>query len=449
MTGLDDLLPILETIVSFIDEGVVITTENGELVYHNPAAYEFLGLSPDSPILSLKQFGPVNIQKSILRASLEAGEADAAGRPSGKFVSFVEKVFDGNDYRHLEFQSGLVTLKDEKTRLRLVLIADRTERARLNAVLSEESSQDMITKDQKMLSLLTRIKQVATTNACVLLQGESGTGKTQIARMLHQISDRQDHPFVEINCAAIPETLIEAELFGYVKGAFTGANQNRAGRFLSANKGTLFLDEISEIPIHLQATLLRAIQDQCFEPVGSDETLNVDVRIVAASNKNLRTLVDEEKFRADLYYRIAVIPLTVPALRDRPGDIPILIKHFYNKLSSRGYPKDIQFKHDAMTLMMDYIWPGNVRELENAVEHGVICAINNWVEPESLPLDVRRYSGKIVENKPVQDDDEKHNIINALKETNGNRAEAARILGIDRSTLWRKMNKYEIELDQH
>lgn len=448
MTALSDLLPILETIVSFIDEGVVITTEGGELIYHNPAAYEFLGLSPEQPIESLNRFGPINLQKSILRASIDAGEADAAGRPSGNFVSFVEKVSEGDDYRHLEFQSGLVTLQDNKTRLRLVLIADRTERARLSAVLESQSAQNMITKDPQMLGLIRRIEQVAPTNAFVLLQGESGTGKTQMARRLHQLSERREHPFVEVNCAAIPESLVEAELFGYVKGAFTGASQDRAGRFLSAHNGTLFLDEISEIPIHLQAKLLRAIQDQSFEPVGSDDTTQVDVRIIAASNKNLRDMVDEEKFRADLYYRIAVIPLTIPSLRERPGDIAHLSKHFLQQLFERGYPEDTQFKQDALRMMMDYSWPGNVRELENAVEHGVICAINGWVETESLPLDLRRFSkdaSRSSGGSPTPQVDEKGSIVAALDEANGNRALAAKNLGIDRSTLWRKMNKYNIE----
>ena len=208
-----------------------------------------------------------------------------------------------------------------------------------------------------MIEITAMMEHIAPTKASVLLQGESGTGKSLLARMIHQRGERHKAPLVEINCAAIPETLLESELFGHVKGAFTGATQDREGRLQAAHGGTLFLDEISELPLHLQPKLLKALEEQAFQMVGSDKTVNVDVRIIAASNQNLRELVDAGDFRADLYYRLAVIPVEIPALRDRPGDIPLLIHYICDQLVSRGYPDNLECDKESMQLMMDYPGP--------------------------------------------------------------------------------------------
>ena len=244
---------------------------------------------------------------------------------------------------------------------------------------------------------------------------------------------------------------MQSELFGHIKGAFTGAHTDRTGRFQSAHNGTLFLDEITEMPLHLQAKLLRAIQDQEFEMVGSDKTIKVNVRIISASNRDLKVMVNRGKFRPDLYYRLAVIPLTIPALRHRPGDIPVLIDHFCQRLAQRGYnSSDLQCSNDAMRMMMDYPWPGNVRELENAVEHGIICATSNEVTAESLPQDIREYNrdnhtaAAHVSQERRKDDHLKRDIEAALKQCDGNKAKAAQMLGIDRSTLWRRMKKIKL-----
>lgn len=437
----------MEAVVSYIDEGVFIADHKGNVIYQNPAAGELLG-SPNEPITKLRDIGDFNLYRALIKAAIDAGEFDATGRPTGQFVKFEHKIKTDKGPRSLEFYSGLVSNSDSKDRLRLILIRDRTEQRRLEAVF-KPSIDDFSTNDPKMMEILDRIHQVAPTQAAVLIQGDSGTGKTQIARMIHRISDRSDKPFIEVNCAAIPESLIESELFGHIKGSFTGATQDRAGRFQAADGGTLFLDEVSEIPHHLQAKLLKAVQDQSFEMVGADETITVNVRIISASNRNLRDQVDKNIFRSDLYYRLAVIPLTIPTLRERLGDVPVLIKHFCNKMAKRGYKTEkIECSHNAMKVMLNYPWPGNVRELENAVEHGIICSQSDNVGPESLPQHIQDFShsrSTKEEHDTFNNEGElhqRHQIEDALENTSGNKARAAELLGIDRSTLWRRMQRH-------
>jgi len=443
-----DFAPLLENIVSFLDEGIMVTDNLGNVLYHNPAVRSLLGIDPNKPIKKMHDIGKFNLQKAILRAAIDAGETDAAGKPSDNFISFEQQFKHEDSYRLVEIISRLITSKDHHEKHRLILFRDRTDTRHMEAVFNPMGKK-MITQDPRMLEIIDRIYQIAPTNAFILLQGESGTGKTQLGRMIHTRSNRAEQAFVEVNCAAIPESLIESELFGHVKGAFTGATSDRPGRFQSANMGTLFLDEVGEIPLHLQAKLLKAIQDQEFEMVGSDKPVRVNVRIIAASNKNLRMMVDKGKFRADLFYRLAVIPITIPSLRQRPGDISLLSKQFCSRLVARGYPENVKCSNEATRIMMDYPWPGNVRELENAVEHGLICAIDGVVKSESLPQDIREYSRNM--NKQInasENDEQQHasEIESILKLVNGNKAEAARMLEVNRTTLWRWIQKYDIEI---
>ncbi|WP_123401314.1 sigma-54 interaction domain-containing protein [Inmirania thermothiophila] len=307
-----------------------------------------------------------------------------------------------------------------------------------------ESTDGPISRDPQMLALLRRIEQVAPTEATVLLEGESGTGKGVIARLIHTRSRRKRGPFVAVNCAAIPETLIEAELFGHVRGAFTGAVTDREGRFAAAEGGTLFLDEIGELPLHLQAKLLKVLQDRTYEPVGSSHSRSSDARVICATNLDLREAVRRGRFRADLYYRISVIPLTLPPLRERKGDIPLLIEHFTRRLAARGYTP-ARFTAPALRRMLDYPWPGNIRELENAVEHALICADGGEVTPEDLPQNLRTpmpAASTPAPPRPAADPEaERRRILEALHRCRGRRAEAARLLGIDRTTLWRRMRR--------
>ncbi|MCB1514077.1 MAG: sigma 54-interacting transcriptional regulator, partial [Hyphomicrobiaceae bacterium] len=286
----EQLRVLLEAVVSFIDEGVIVADLDGRVIYHNPAAAALLGAAANQPLTSLHDVLGISRDQSIDQALAQAARGGSAETTElTDFVRFQRRIIVNGEPRYLELHSCQTCELVGQTRL--MILRDVTERHRLE-MLIDRSRGDLVTSDRKVLALLERVHQVAPSNASVLLQGESGTGKTHIARLIHRLSRRAEKPFVEVNCAAIPTSLIESELFGHVKGAFTGAMRDRPGRFQAAHGGTLFLDEIAEIPLHLQAKLLRVLQDHEFEPVGSDKTLAVDIRIITASNQDLREMVD-------------------------------------------------------------------------------------------------------------------------------------------------------------
>jgi DNA-binding NtrC family response regulator len=309
---------------------------------------------------------------------------------------------------------------------------------------------NIVAADPKMMAVLEMLEQVADSPASVLITGESGTGKDLIARALHFSSSRRDAPFIPINCAAIPENLIESELFGFVKGAFTDARQGKTGLFLAARGGTLFLDEIGEMPLPLQPKLLRVIDDKRVRPLGATEETPIDVRIVVATNTDLDRAIDEGRFRSDLYYRIATVTLAVPPLRERPEDLPLLIKHFLVRESAEaGKPKP-SVEPDAMESLMRYRWPGNVRELQNAIQRGIILCRNNRLTAKDLPPRVAgigipstKLFEDVVARRVSLDQVERDYVRSVLESVNGNKTEAAAILKIDRKTLYRKLGEPE------
>ncbi len=306
-------------------------------------------------------------------------------------------------------------------------------------------------KSALMRSLQEMIETVAPSEATVLITGESGTGKELVAKAIQANSLGKNQAFVTINCAALAENLLESELFGHEKGAFTGADKMREGRFVQADNGTLFLDEIGEMPLALQVKLLRVLQNGEIQRVGSDKVKIVDVRIIAATNRNLQKEVEAGRFREDLYYRLNVIALEVPALRERKDDIPLLAQKFVENFA-RANRKSIKgFSPQAMDMLMRYDWPGNVRELENAMERAVILTVGEYVTERSLPLAIQQMTGNmaavpsgILANKSL-DDIEKEAISATLAETADNKSEAARRLGITRATLHSKLKKYNLE----
>ncbi|NGZ25731.1 MAG: sigma-54-dependent Fis family transcriptional regulator [Magnetococcales bacterium] len=307
----------------------------------------------------------------------------------------------------------------------------------------------LITGDEGMKRLLAQVVRVAKTKATVLIQGESGTGKELIARYLHQSSDRRDGPFVAVNCAALPENLLESELFGHVKGAFTGASTDHKGKFQQANRGSILLDEISEMSLSLQAKLLRVLQEGEVDPVGGRNPVQVDVRIVASTNRDLKGWAAQGKFREDLYYRLNVFPVRMPALRERPGDALLLAEHFRKRFVDELNRNDIRFSKDAMTTILGYNWPGNVRELENTVQRALLVAEGREITRSDLmieadiPLPVETSEGALsfAVGTTVREMEELL-IRRTLDEVSGNRTRAAELLGISIRTLRNKLNEY-------
>jgi len=295
------------------------------------------------------------------------------------------------------------------------------------------------------------IQKVARTDVTTLITGESGTGKELVARRLHELSSRAHNPFVAVNCGTIPGDLLESEMFGHQKGSFTGATDQRPGMFQLAHTGTIFLDEIGEMSPHLQVKLLRVLQDREIRPVGADKSFRVDVRVIAATNKELASEVKAGRFRADLFYRLQVVPITIAPLRERRSDIPLLIEHFLNKHNAHR-PFPIAISEEAMVLLWEYDWPGNIRELENVLERLVILSDSPVIRPDALPGHIRSFLSEKKIPAPTLSDDgmdlnaaveefENRMIDEALRRTGGNKQAAARLLGLKRTTLVAKLRR--------
>jgi len=308
---------------------------------------------------------------------------------------------------------------------------------------------NIIGRSPNMQKIFELIETLGDTDCAVLIEGESGTGKELVARAIHHESSRRNNPFVKVDCSAIVEGLFESELFGHVKGAFTGAIKDKAGKFEIADGGTIFLDEIGEMPLQLQSKLLRIIQDKEFERVGDTVTRSVDVRVIAATNKDLSQEIRMHRFREDLYYRLCVVPIKMPPLRDRREDIPLLIEHFLKKCAMKfpHKPSIVDIAPDAFTALLEYHWPGNIRELENAIEHAYIRSKSGVIDLDSLPPSVTRgYNTLTVTglHKGQNTDNERTIIEDLLTRYNGNRTRVARALGLSRTTLWRRLKRYRL-----
>jgi two-component system, NtrC family, response regulator AtoC len=318
------------------------------------------------------------------------------------------------------------------------------------ALKQEWSFRDLVSKAATMQAVFELARVAARSQSTILIQGESGTGKELLARAIHAESPRSGGPFVAVSCAALAETLLESELFGHERGAFTGAVGRRKGKFEAAHGGTLFLDEIGDVSLKLQLDLLRVLEERRFDRLGGNETVQVDVRVIAATNRNLKRAVEEGRFREELYYRLHVIPITLPPLRERREDIPLLVEHFLERLTVEMNRHIDGVSAEAMRVLMAYAWPGNVRELRNVLERAVVIATGSTLRPSDLGLvsapSEPAENGNGTEMPSLEEVERRH-IAEVLRRTGSNVTQAARVLGIDRVTLYNKIKKYQLRKD--
>jgi two-component system response regulator PilR (NtrC family) len=362
---------------------------------------------------------------------------------------FVQKPFDNDLLKETVARAldkiALVKEKDALLEENKVLIQEQRTRGQLNNIIG---------RSPKMQALYQMIETVAQVTSTVLVTGESGTGKELVARAIHDLGPRAEKPFVSINCGAFTETLLESELFGYVKGSFTGANTNRKGLFEAANTGTIFLDEIGEMSPAMQVKLLRVLQERKLRPVGSTAEITVDTRVIAATNRDLANMVKESTFREDLYYRISVIPIELPSLRERTEDIPDLARHFVEKFCS-GTGRTLSLNESAQQLLENYVWPGNVRELEHTIERAVALETTNAIQPERLPEKITKYNPYRIADTfdfPEEGVDltahldqlEKTYVMEALRRTSGNQTNAAQLLRLSVRSLRHLLDKHGV-----
>jgi two-component system response regulator AtoC len=307
--------------------------------------------------------------------------------------------------------------------------------------------EEIIAKSPKMQRVIEVIKVIANSNATILITGDSGTGKELVARAIHSQSHRRCKPFVAVSCAALPESLLESELFGHEKGAFTGAYSQKKGKFEVANRGTLFLDEVGEMSANIQVHLLRVLEEKEFTRVGGNELIKVDVRVISATNKDIKKALANGEFREDLYYRLNVVSVELPPLREREEDIPLLAQHFLRKFAVENRKEITGFSPEATDFLLKYEWPGNVRELENAIERAVILAKGSLIEVADLPQENLLFTHSSLFGESLRQV-EKNHILNILSETGGNHSEAARTLGISRATLYNKIRAYGLTVNK-
>jgi len=417
----EQLFPMLDAVISIIDEGVIISDKNGDVLFHNPAAMKLLNLNVDTNIKKIQHLGELNLQRELFTQVDDMENFERQHTPMGQFYIFETQVQTAKSTRYLEINTGIVKCQINNKNVRLILLRDKTEQRVLEAAYKNKYT-DIIYADPNMLEIIEKIHTVANSPASIFLKGGAGCGKTLLARFIHQLSHRNHSSFITFDCSAVPESLHESELF------------STDGKFQQAENGTLFIKNVDLLPLQIQSKLLDVIQNQ--------SNTDTQLRLLSSSHKNLRKLVDQGLFRSDLYYRLAVIPLVIPNLSDRPGDIPKLVDHFCKRFATRGYAKDASIDAEALKVLMDYSWPGNVRELENVIEHGLICAVEGRIVADSLP---NYLISKISTNSNIKSNNkgriQSHEIQSALSICNGSKSNAAKLLGINRSTLWRRMQK--------
>ena len=436
----------LKLILDSLDTGVLTVDRGGHITFFNNRAEGITGFDRGNVL---------GKSWDLIFGSIKSPEAEHFSQTiaDGKSRLSTAGEIKTRQGQALPVRANYMALKNEDGQIvgGLATFSDLSLVYQFNSAIRDRYTMyDMVGKDPAIQKIFDIVPVVAASDATVLIEGPTGTGKDVLAKVLHNASKRSDHPMVKVNCAALPADLLESEMFGYVKGAFTGADKDKPGRFQEADTGTIFLDEIGDMPLALQAKLLRVLEDKEFYPLGSRKTTRVDVRIISATNQNLERLVSENRFREDLFYRLNVMRLELPPLKDRRSDIPLLIHHILKRLRNTRDTRVEDFTEDAMEVLLNHHYPGNVRELENIIEHALIVCQGPLIELRHLPLALQ--TGKedlppeapqlsFVEKKEVG---ERAMILKALERNNWNRNKTAQALAVDRTTLWRKMKKYGI-----
>ena len=436
----------LKIILDNLDIGVLTVDRGGHITFFNNRAEALSGFNRGEVLgkSCTMIFGEASSHDMLLFS-----ETIADGRARASTEGEI-KTREGDA---VPMRANYMALKNEDGRIvgGLATISDLSLKYQFNSeIKGRYTFYDMVGKDPAIQKIFDIVPVVASSDATILIEGPTGTGKDVLAKVIHNASMRSKKPLVKVNCAALPDNLLESEMFGYVKGAFTGADKDKPGRFQEADGGTIFLDEIGDLPLSLQAKLLRVLEDKEFYPLGGRKTTKVDVRIISATNQNLDRLVRERRFREDLFYRLNVMRLDLPPLRDRKGDIPLLIFHILKRLSATRDTMVEKFSNDAMEVLLNYTYPGNVRELENIIEHALIVCQGKIIERNHLPLSLQSGLAPplVAEDKQPLDQNidfsEKAIILNMLQKYNWNKGKTASALNINRTTLWRKMKKYSI-----
>jgi len=450
-------------IVNTINDGLMFIGPEGAILMVNKAFETLTGYSSKEAIgMSCQMLGCDACEQtlqtnehSVWCKLFEEGQQDM------KKCRCLVKCKDGSFLPVLKNAS--VLWDEDQTALGVVeTLTDISELTKLDEkvhILSKQCDQEndffgLVGKSSEMQHVFEMVRKAAQSTAPVIILGESGTGKELVASAIHLCGSRKEGPFIQLNCAALNEAVLESELFGHAKGSFTGAYSNRIGRFEAANQGDFFLDEIGDIPLSIQTKLLRVLESGQFERVGDISSIKVDVRIITATNRDLEELIEKKEFRQDLLFRINVIPIHLPPLRDKKEDIPLLINSFIHRLNMTTGKTIKGLSHDAMEAVMDYHWPGNIRELKNAMEYSFVTTEGPAIQLNHLPKKITALQ-KLQKEPPSPTfqfepdnvlSNEKSQLINALKQTNGNQTKAAQILNINRVTVWNRMRKYGIDL---
>ncbi len=458
----DEISEYWKTVVDTIQEGVMIVTEEGTIVSVNRAFSQMTGF--EARELIGQQCSHLNCTSCHAVRKQENQSRHWCRLFRDGFLNRQRCLLTGKNGNQIHILKNASVLRDRKGKVigAVETMTDITElleqETRIEAFKKELSERDtfhgMVGISAPMQKVYSLIDNAADSDAPLIIYGESGTGKELVAQAVHEISNRRNFPYVKVNCAALNESLLESELFGHVKGAFTNAIQDRKGRFEAAEKGCIFLDEIGDLPLATQVKLLRVLEEKVIERVGENRPIPINVRIISATNKNLSKMVREGTFREDFFYRINVIPFHIPPLRERHGDIPLLAESFFRHLLLKTEKKIKGISSEAMDMLMQYDWPGNVRELRSTFEYAFVTCRGDSIRPEDLPPVVQSHiypkDPPVVSPSPLTEKKkrQKQELLDVLSAANGNQQRAAEMLGVSRVTIWNRMNRFGIRADK-